>query len=97
MKTCNIQKYIKEAEIILAKMKRDKAAGPDEIVIEMLVALDEFDIDKITELINKIYSGDILENLSRSVFIVLLKKPGANLFELHLTTSIMMYITKFKV
>lgn len=36
-------------------MKRNKAARPDEIVIEMLIALDDLRIDKITKVINIVY------------------------------------------
>lgn len=44
----------------LIKKKTNKAAGPDGIVIEMLSALNNFNRDKITEIINEIYnSGDI--------------------------------------
>ena len=31
-------------------MKKNKAAGPDEIAIEMLIALEEFGIEKLTDL-----------------------------------------------
>lgn len=45
----------------------------------MLIALDNFSIDKIIEIMNEIYNSDgILENVGRSIFIVLLKKPCAN-------------------
>lgn len=50
----------------LIKKKTIKAAGPDGIVIEMLSALNNFNSDKITEIINEIYNSvDILENLGR--------------------------------
>lgn len=43
-------------------------------VTEMLTALNNFDIDKITEIINQIYNrGDLLANLSRYIFIALLR------------------------
>lgn len=49
----------------LAKME-DKAAEPDQVVIEVVIALDDFDIVKVTEMINEIYnSGEILEHLRR--------------------------------
>lgn len=48
-------------------MNRNKAAKPDEIVIEMLLALDDFRINKITEILNEIYdSGEIGEDLNRA-------------------------------
>ena len=56
----NIRKPIEDPTILksevraaINKMKRNKAAGPDSICIEMIQALDEFEIDKVTELVNK--------------------------------------------
>lgn len=73
-------------------MDQNKAARPYEIVTEMLTALDDFDIDKITEITKEIYnSADIPEDLSRSIFIAMPKKPGANERELHQTIS---HVTK---
>lgn len=38
----------------------------------MLIVLDDFRIDKVSKMINKIYDSDeIQENLIRSIFIVL--------------------------
>lgn len=49
----------------VAKMK-DKAAEPDQVVIEVVIALDDFGIVKVTGVINKIYNiGEILEHLRR--------------------------------
>ncbi|XP_069991643.1 uncharacterized protein [Penaeus vannamei] len=77
-----IQKYMdgpkilkSEARAAMAKKKRNKAAGQDEIATEMLTSLDEFGTDKLVEIINGIYdNGEIPEDLSRSVFIALPKK-----------------------
>lgn len=41
----------------------------------MLLALGDFGIDKITDEYN---SGDIQEDLSKSIFVPLTKKPGSN-------------------
>lgn len=50
----------------------------------MIKALDDFNIDEITEIISEIdNSGDIVEHLSRSIFIALPKKPGTNKCEFH--------------
>lgn len=84
-----------KVEVAMAKLNRNKAVGPDGIVTEMLIALDDFGIEKITEIINEIYNnGDIPEDLSRSIFIALPKKPGTNKCELHRTISRMSHITK---
>lgn len=84
-KTRNAHKYrgtrnIKDwSEISIGKIKQEKETGPDEIVIEMLADLDDFCIDKIRHKVNKIYQiADIQEDQSRSIAIVLLKKPNAN-------------------
>lgn len=58
---------------IMAKMTRNKAAG--EIVIEMVTARDDLQID---EAINEIYSNFEISDLKRSIFKALFKKPGAN-------------------
>ena len=76
-------------------MKRSSAAGPDEIVAEMLTAIEEFGVQKLADLINKIYeSGETLDDLSKSVFVALPEKSGAIECELHRTISLMSHITK---
>lgn len=40
------------------KSNKNNAVGPDKIVIKILVAIDDFGIDKITEIINNIYDND---------------------------------------
>ena len=84
-----------EVRAAMAKMKRNKTAGSDEIVIEMVTALEDFGIEKVTEVINEIYNtGEIPEDLSKSIFIALPKRAGANECELHRTISLMSHITK---
>lgn len=54
----------------LAKMKTNKAIGSDGILIEMLLALDYFRIDKFAKIINEIYdAGETLEDLSCAIFL----------------------------
>ena len=49
----------------------------------------------MTEIINEIYdSGTILEDLSKSTFIALPKKPNATECELHRTISLMSHVIK---
>ncbi|XP_037794114.1 uncharacterized protein LOC119589587 [Penaeus monodon] len=84
-----------EVRAAVNNMKRNKAAGPDKIVTEMIVPLEEFGIEKLTDVINEIYdSGEFPEELSKSIFIALPKKPGAIECELHRTISLMSQITK---
>lgn len=76
------------------KLKLIKA-GPDEIVAEMLSALGNFGIDKITEVIHKIdNSGDILEDFTKYIFVILPKRPGENKCKHHQTISLTRHVTK---
>ncbi|GFS26510.1 RNA-directed DNA polymerase from mobile element jockey-like [Elysia marginata] len=67
-----------EVEHAPRKMKNGKAPGLDNISTEMLKALGNFGIVKLTEIFNYIYdSGHLPEDLLQSVFITLPKKPKA--------------------
>lgn len=84
-----------EVRFAIKKMKRNKACGPDNIFAELLQATEEFSVDKITEIANDMYnSGNIPEDLSKSIFIALPKKPGATECELHRTISLMSVVLK---
>ena len=86
---------ISEVRTAMSKMKNNKATGPDEIVAEMVSALDDFGLQKLTECLNEIYdTGEIPEELSKSIFIALPKKAGAIECELHRTISLMSHIIK---
>ena len=62
----------------IARTKRNKTAGPDEVLVEMIEALNDFGIDTMTELINEIYdNGMIPEDQGKSIFIALPKKTSA--------------------
>ena len=79
----------------MRRMKKNKAPGPDKIVMEMIQATEDVGIREVTCIANAVYStGDIPEELLRSVFIALPKKPGAIECELHRTISLMSHITK---
>ena len=76
-------------------MRRNKAAGPDGIVVEMLEALEEYGVEKLTDIINKIYDdGEFPEDLNNSIFTTLPKTPGAVECEQHRTISLISHITK---
>lgn len=77
------------------EMKKNKAAGPDGITVEQLTAPDEFGIDKTTEIMNQMRdSGEIPEDMARSIFLALPKKPGAINCEPHRTISLVSHMTK---
>ena len=76
-------------------MKRGKATDSDEISTEMLRALDDQNIDVITNLFNIIYnSGVIPTDLKQSIFITLPKKSKAQNCTEYRTISLMSHITK---
>ena len=76
-------------------MKGNNARGPDGIVIEMMKALDDFGIEKLTIMANEIYdTGKIPQDLSKSIYIALPKNPGTIECELYRTISLMSHITK---
>ncbi|GFO03075.1 endonuclease-reverse transcriptase [Plakobranchus ocellatus] len=81
-----------EVETAIKKMKYGKATGPDNISVELIEALEDFGIGKVTHLLNEIYdTRQIPTDLSMSIFIAVPKKPGATECELHRTMS---HITK---
>lgn len=63
----NLYKIMEEPVVLkskvrleLTEMKRNKAVGPDKTVIEMLIAIDCFKINKFTEMINEKKTDKIL-------------------------------------
>src|SRR5215469_13535983 len=61
----------------------------------MLKALENFAVEKITTLANKIYeSGELTNQMSKSVFIAIPKVQGTLEREKHCTISIMSQVTK---
>ncbi|XP_076348049.1 uncharacterized protein LOC143245575 [Tachypleus tridentatus] len=79
----------------MKKIHKGKAAGPDDIPIELLLALKEVGIQEVTKLLNTIYDmGEIPEDLKKTVFIPLPKKPGTTDCEQHRIISLMSHLTK---
>src|SRR5215469_11626045 len=77
------------------KMKFGKAVGNDGIALEMLKALGNFAVEKITNLANKIYeSEELTSQMSKSVFIAIPKVQGTLECEKHRTISIMSQVIK---
>ncbi|GFR76701.1 RNA-directed DNA polymerase from mobile element jockey-like [Elysia marginata] len=84
-----------EVEKTINDMKNGKAAGPDQIPIELLQALGNWGIDQLTKLLNRIYdTGNIPKDMLISTFITLQKKPGATECENHRTVSLMSHTLK---
>ena len=76
-------------------MPKGKAAGPDEVYIESIQALDDLGAEWMTKIACKIYEeGHFPTDMSRSVFITLPKKDGTTKCELHRTISVMSYMRK---
>ena len=86
---------VEEVEHALKKMKKGKAAGPDDVPIELITALQDIGIMEVTKLLNIIYNtGEIPHDLTNSVFNAIPKKPGKIDCEQHRTISLMSHITK---
>eukprot|EP00057_Strongylocentrotus_purpuratus_P027795 XP_011682269.1 PREDICTED: RNA-directed DNA polymerase from mobile element jockey-like [Strongylocentrotus purpuratus] len=86
---------LSEVRSAISVMKRNKAAGPDGVVIQMDEALENYGVIKLTEVINKIYDdGKFPDDLCKSILIKLPKKPGVVECGQHRIISIMSHITK---
>ena len=79
----------------IKNMKNGKAMGEDGVCVEMLEAMGEFAIDKLTVIANQIYAnGIITEHMRKSVFITIPKIDGTLECKKHRTISIISQITK---
>jgi len=79
----------------LKNMKTDKSPGPDEIPVEMLIALDEEGIDMVWKLASNIYEeGKIPQDMMKSIFIALPKIYGTLDCSSHRTISLMNHTLK---
>ena len=84
-----------KVQAALEKMKAGKAVGDDGIAVEMLKALGDFAIEKITEIANIIYdNGEVTTHMCKSIFIAIPKIQGTLECEKHRTINIMSQITK---
>lgn len=66
---------------------------PDDIVKEVLTALNNLEIDKIKVTKEMYDSGKILEDLNTSSFITLPKKSGKNEYKFRQTVRLISHIT----
>ncbi|GFO17897.1 endonuclease-reverse transcriptase [Plakobranchus ocellatus] len=56
-----------EVQAAIRKMKTGKATGSDGISVELIEALGDYGVDKVTTLLNEIYdTGQIPTDMSRS-------------------------------
>lgn len=84
-----------EVRKAISKMKKGKAAGPDDIPTELIQAMGDTGIKAVTHLLNAIHAtGCIPAELEKSVYIALPKKPGTVECEQHRTISLMSNLTK---
>ena len=84
-----------EVRFAFRKMKSGKAAGPDDLPFELIAALDELGLTSVTRLLNRIYdSGTIPDDMKKSIYIALPKKPGTVECDQHRTISLMSHLTK---
>ena len=84
-----------EVAAALKAMKKKKAAGPDDIITEMLATAGEVGIERTTELANIMYeSGKLPDELCKSIFIAIPKKAGTTDCEAHRTISLISQFTK---
>ena len=66
-----------EVRWALNSLKTGKAAGPDDITVEMLFALGEEGIDLVWQIVDRIYETGTLPNaMLKSIFVALPKIPG---------------------
>ena len=84
-----------EVEKAIKNSQLGKAPGEDGITTEMLKLLEDFGINKLTELFNLIYSsGEFPEDLLMSIFITLPKQPRATDCSNFRTISLMPHTLK---
>ncbi len=79
-RTCEIE--IWEIKAIIKKLKRRKAAGPDEIPVELLKELGEEGLWKIKNLLNEWWNGEeIPEEQMRARVVLIYKKGNTSKYE----------------
>ena len=84
-----------EVESAIKQTKGGKSPGEDKITAEMWRALGPFAINKMTHLFNRIYdTGEFPDDLVKSIFIPLPKKPKASECGDYRLISLMPHITK---
>jgi len=84
-----------EVRWALQHCKPGKAAGPDEVVVEMLIALQEDGVEVLWSLFKNIYeTGQIPTEMLKSAFIAIPKKSNTLDWENHRNISLMAHTLK---
>ena len=84
-----------EVEFAVKKIKWRKTEGSDGVAVEMVEALGEFAIDKVTDMAKEIYgTGTLPQRMKKSEFIVIPMKVGAVDCTKHRTICIMSLVAK---
>ena len=84
-----------EVERAIKRVKKGKAPGADEVTADMIQALEDFGVDKLTELFNDMYSlGHLPPDLMNSIYITIPKKPKARECSDFRTISLMSHTLK---
>ena len=80
---------------VLRNSKTGKAAGPGEVNLEMILALGEEGVNLLWELFNNIYeTGHLPDEMLKSIFIAIPKKPNTMDCENHRTIRLMSHTLK---
>ena len=84
-----------EIQAAIRKMKLVKATRPDSISVELIEAIEDYGIDKITTLLDEIFDpGQFPPDIFKSIFFAPPKKPKAKESESHRMLNLMSHITK---
>lgn len=84
-----------EVRFAISSLLENRAPGGDGLTAEVLKAMDDKGISRITKLLNDIYeNGHVPEGLAESIFVQLPKKPATVKCEEHRTISLMSHLTK---
>ena len=84
-----------EVKHAIKKLKNNKATGTDVIAVDMLKALDDGPLGKLTQMCNEIYNtGYWPKERKESIFIPIRKKPKVTRCQEYRPFSIMSQFTK---
>ena len=77
----------------MKSMSKRRVAGQDGVVLEMLSASEEFDVEKITRLANRIYEDCFPPEMCKSV-IITVQMSEITKCEQYRTTSLVSHLAK---